>query len=201
VFGQYIDVLYIVAFNSEISVITNKIYNNAKYQSLAVKPFIFVNDGILAEEILTNGNPELLDDVLGITSTNEGNPNYAIYKNNYQSRFGFAPAPYSEHAYDAVYCVAYAMQRGNTTNPLIIKEYLQEISGEEYYEQTDEVLKINVNEFDIGRNILLKGKPINYEGATGPINFDVKGDPVPKIVIWGFENKEYVELSYYGDTL
>jgi|GEM_PF-1070136 len=201
VFRQRIDVLYIVAFNSEISVITNKIYNNAKYQSLAIKPFFFVNEGILAEEILTNGNPELLDDVLGITSTNKGNPNYAKYKNNYQTRFGFSPAPYSEQAYDAVYCIAYAMQRGNTTNPLIIKEYLQEISGEEYYQQTDEVIKINVNEFDIGRNILLKGKPINYEGATGPINFDMNGDPVPKIVIWGFENKEYVELSYYGNNL
>ncbi len=197
-FNQNIDLLYIVAFNSEISVLTNKIYNNAKYQSLAVKPLVFVNDGILAEEIKTNGNPELLDDILGITSTNEGNPNYALYKNNYQSRFGFLPATYSEHAYDAVYCMAYAMQKGNTTNPLQIKQYLREISGEDYYEPIDEVIKINVNEFDIGKNILLKGKPINYEGATGPINFDMNGDPVPKIVIWGFENKEYVELSYYG---
>lgn len=198
IFSQDIDVLYIVAFNSEISVLTNKIYNNAKYQSLNVKPLIFVNDGILAEEIITNGNPELLDDILGITSTNEGNPNYATYKNNYQTRFGFPPATYSEQAYDAVYCIAYAMQRGNTTNPLIIKQYLQEISGEEYYEQTDEVIKINVNEFDVGKNILLKGKPINYEGATGPINFDQNGDPIPKIVIWGFENKSYVEITYYG---
>lgn len=198
IFNQNIDLLYIVAFNSEISVLTNKIYNNAKYQSLPVKPFIFVNDGILAEEIITNGNPELLDNILGITSTNEGNPNYVTYKNNYQTRFGFSPATYSEQAYDAVYCIAYAMQRGNTTNPLTIKQYLQEISGEEYYEQTDEVIKINVNEFEFGKNILLKGKPINYEGATGPINFDHNGDPIPKIVIWGFENKSYVEITYYG---
>ncbi|MGM0407814.1 MAG: ABC transporter substrate-binding protein [Bacteroidota bacterium] len=198
VFKQEIDVLYIVAFNPEISILTNKIYNNSTYQSLAVKPRIFVNDGVLAEEILTNGNPELLDDILGITSTNEGNPNYARYKNNYQTRFGFSPATYSEHAYDAVYCVAYAMQRGNTTNPLNIKQYLREISGQEYYEQTNEVIKINVNEFDIGKNILLKGKPVNYEGATGPINFDQNGDPIPKIVIWGFENRNYIELTYYG---
>ncbi|MFP4024707.1 MAG: ABC transporter substrate-binding protein [Thiohalospira sp.] len=198
VFNSEIDVLYIVAFNSEIAVLTNRIFNNSNYQSLNKKPLIFVNDGILPEEILTNGSPDLLDDILGITSTNEGNPNYALYKNNYQSRFGFLPATYSEHAYDAVYCMAYAMQRGNTTNPLEIKQYLREISGEDYFEPNDEVIKINVNEFNIGKNILIKGKPINYEGASGPINFDLNGDPVPKIVIWGFENKKYVEFSYYG---
>ncbi|MEE4198631.1 MAG: ABC transporter substrate-binding protein [Bacteroidales bacterium] len=197
VFRNEIDVLFIVAFNSEIAVLTNRIYNNSSYQSLNKKPFIFVNDGILPEEILTNGSPELLDDILGISSTNEGNPNYALYKENYISRFGFLPATYSEHAYDAVYCLAYAMQRGNTTNPLQIKEYLREISGEDYYNPVNDVLKINVNEFDIGKNILLKGNAIDYEGATGPINFDINGDPVPKIIIWGFENEQYVELSYY----
>ncbi|MDK2977410.1 MAG: branched-chain amino acid transport system substrate-binding protein [Bacteroidales bacterium] len=197
IFNSEIDVLFIVAFNSEIAVLTHRIFNNSKYQSLNKKPYIFVNDGILPEEILTNGNPELIDDILGISSTNEGNPNYALYKNNYKSRFGFLPATYSEHAYDAVYCLAYAMLKGNTTNPLQIKQYLREISGVDDYDPNNDVIKINVNEFDVGKNILLKGRSINYEGASGPINFDINGDPFPKIVIWSFENNQYIELTHF----
>jgi hypothetical protein len=89
------------------------------------------------------------------------------------------------------------MQKGNTTNPLQIKQYLREISGVDDYDPNNEVIKINVNEFDVGKNILLKGRSINYEGASGPINFDSHGDPVPKMVIWGFENNQYIELTHY----
>ncbi|HAF30443.1 MAG TPA: hypothetical protein DCG75_15480 [Bacteroidales bacterium] len=197
---EQVDLIYIVAFNSEIAVLTNKLYNNALYQALEKKPTIFLNDGILAEELIANANPGFLRTIIGITSTNEENLNYGIYKTNYIKRFGFSPATYSEHSYDAVYCIAYAMQRANSLNPLNFINYLREISGTEQFanETLREQILINVNEFSIGKNVINKGESINYEGASGPINFDYHGDPIPKIVIWGIENNEFTEISYYG---
>lgn len=196
--NQEVDVIYIIAFNSEIAVLTNEIYNNELYQNFQNKPHIFLNDGIIAEELIVNGNPELLETVVGITSTNEGNSNYTRFKENYSSRFGFSPATYSEHAYDAIYCLAYAMLRANSSSPNDLKVYLNEISGMEQYETQTEQITIDVNEFQVAKSIIQKGQTINYDGASGPINFDSNGDPIPKIVIWGIDNNEFVELSYYG---
>lgn len=196
--NQEVDVIYIIAFNSEIAVLTNEIYNNELYQNFEDKPYIFVNNGIIAEELIVNGNPELLKTIVGITSTNEGNPNYTLYKDNFISRFGFGPATYSEHAYDALYCLAYGMLRANSSDPNAVKNYLKEISGLEQHESQSEQITINVNEFHVAKNIIQKGQTINYDGASGPINFDNNGDPIPKIVIWGIKSDEFVELSYYG---
>jgi len=198
--SEEIDIIYIIAFNSEIAVLSNKIYNNSFYQHFENKPYIFVNDGIIPEELIVNGNPELLETVIGITSTNEGNVNYSTYKANYIERFGFPPATYSEHAYDAIYCLAYAMLKANSAASEDIINFLREVSGTEQFEteaRTDQII-INVDEFEYGKRLITGGESINYEGASGPINFDYFGDPVPKIVIWGIENNESVEISYYG---
>ncbi|NOQ25287.1 MAG: ABC transporter substrate-binding protein [Bacteroidales bacterium] len=199
-FKEDIDVVFIISFNSEIAKITNDIYNNERYQDFNVKPNIILSDGIIPEELIKNGNPELLETVIGITSTNTGNPNYCTYKTNYKNRFGFSPVTYSEHAYDALYCISYAMQKANSLDPNEIKTFLREVSGIEVPDEEiiiDQIV-INANEFDIGKNMLKIGVSINYEGASGKINFDLNGDPIPKFVIWGIENNEFVELSYYG---
>lgn len=198
--NEEVDLIYIIAFNSEVAILMNELYNNALYQSFENKPRIFLNDGTVSEELIKNGNPEILETVLGITSTNEGDTNYSTYKTNYMNRFEFSPTTYSEHAYDAVYCIAYGMLRASSTNPNDIINYLREISGTEEFESSipSEQVIINVNEFDIGKNIISKGNTINYEGASGPINFDNNGDPIPKTVIWEIEDNEFVEIYYYG---
>jgi len=198
--SQEVDVIFIISFSSEIAILTSEIYNNDLYQQLENKPRLFLNDGIVPEELIINGNPEILETVIGITSTNEGNENYNTYKTNYNTRFGFSPSTYSEHAYDAIYSVVYAMLRANSLESVDIKAYLREISGAEYSDNPDnpDPVVINVNEFNVAKNILSKGEIINYEGASGPINFDINGDPIPKIVIWEIENNEYKEITYYG---
>ncbi len=197
--SEEVDVIFIIAFSSEVAVLTNEIYNNELYQQIENKPKLFLNDGIVPEELIINGNPEMLETVIGITSTNEGNTNYNMYKENYIERFGFSPSTYSEHAYDAVYSIVYAMLRASSEEPEDIIEFLREISGSDLCGDiiTDQVV-INVNEFDVAKNIIEKGQTIDYEGASGPLNFDCNGDPAPKIVIWGIENNEYKEITYYG---
>ena len=196
-FSGEIDVVFIISFNSEIAKITNEIYTNDLYQNFENKPSIMLSDGIIPEELIINVNPKLLETIIGITSTNEGNPNYTKYKSNYINRFGFSPATYSEHAYDALYCISYAMQKANSIHPVDIKAFLHEVSG--ISDQSPGQVIINANEFDVGKNIIKKGESIDYEGASGQINFDIHGDPIPKFVIWGIENNEFVELSKYGE--
>ncbi|MBU8893466.1 MAG: ABC transporter substrate-binding protein [Bacteroidales bacterium] len=192
------DIIYTISFSSEIAILTNEIYNNSLYHSFENQPYLFVNDGILPEELIINGIPEMLETTVGVSSTNEENENYILYKENFISRFGFAPSTYSEHSYDAIYLIAYAMQMASSTSPNIFKNFLLNVSGTggDQGSSTDQII-INIDEFTVGQNILLKGGLINYEGASGPVDFNENGDPKPKIVIWGIENNEYVELTYY----
>ncbi len=193
------DIIFTITFSSEIAFLSNEIYNNPLFQAFDKKPYIFVNDGNLPDELIKNSIPEILEKTQGITSTNEGNDNYINYKSNFKERFGFTPSTYSEHTYDAIYLIAYAIQMAGSSNPLVFKDFLRTVSGTEDIKSKSlvDAVIININEFSIGKNILLKDGIINYEGASGPINFDQSGDPKPKIVIWGIENNNYVELSYY----
>ena len=193
------DIIYIISVTSETPILINEIYNSDQYQAFVKKPYIFVNDGILPDELIKNVSTDILGTIIGISSTNIGNENYNTYKENYVNRFGFTPSTFSEHAYDAVYLVSYAMQMANSTDPLVFKTDLFSVSGNQEFLNTlnTDPITINVNEFDIGKYILQQGGIIDYDGASGPINFDLNGDPKPKIIIWGIENNQYVELSYY----
>lgn len=81
-------------------------------------------------------------------------------------------------------------------NPIEVAPHIWQISGSQMGQYTEAVI-INVNEFDIGKSLILKGDPINYEGATGSLDFDKYGDPFPKMVIWKINNNQYTELTHY----
>ena len=46
---------------------------------------------------------------------------------------------------------------------------------------------IGPNEFELAFNMLESGKPINYEGASGTIDFDQNGDVMAPIEVWRFK--------------
>ncbi len=199
VFGEEVDVVYIIAFNSDLLHLANEIYNNTLYQSLEKKPVLFLNDGIIPIDIINNVNSELFETIVGITSTNSNNPNYIKFYTNFTERFGFSPTTYSEHAYDALYCLVYAMLNADSPISTDVVEHLWEVSGSDFQCRTDhpEQIIINVDEYSIAKELIKRGNSINYEGASGPINFDYNGDPSPIVTIWGIENNEYIEIGYY----
>jgi branched-chain amino acid transport system substrate-binding protein len=74
-----------------------------------------------------------------------------------------------------------AAVRGGTADPATISDNLQAVSGppgrKVTFEQLDEALQA-----------LMEGEQIDYEGASGPIDFDSNGDPASAIYeVWRFE--------------
>jgi branched-chain amino acid transport system substrate-binding protein len=47
-------------------------------------------------------------------------------------------------------------------------------------------------DFDRAFTLLKQGKQINYEGATGTVDFDPKGDVITPIEVWQFSNGRIV---------
>jgi hypothetical protein len=47
-------------------------------------------------------------------------------------------------------------------------------------------------QFDLAFRLISAGKPINYEGASGTVDFDAQGDVVAPIEIWRFSKGKIV---------
>ncbi len=203
-FGNELDILlqqkpqiiFAAVFEEEIGKITQDLWASSLYQDMESKPFLFLTEGGFPNELIANGQPDILETIIGISSSITNTPNYITYENNYIAKYNFSPVTYSEHAYDAIYSIAFAMQKAQSISPEDIKQNLRLVTGSE--DLREESAIINVNEFEKARVLLLTGFEINYEGASGKINFDINGDPYSTFVIWGLVNKEYVEFSYYN---
>ncbi|MCK5028670.1 MAG: ABC transporter substrate-binding protein [Bacteroidales bacterium] len=190
------EIIFSIVFEEEIGKITQDLWSSSLYQDAEIKPYLFLTEGGFPNELIANGQPDILETIIGISSSITNTPNYITYENNYLSKYNFSPVTYSEHAYDAIFSIAYAIQKAQSISPEDIKQNLRLVTGNENIKQ--ETTIINVNEFEKARVLLLSGFEINYDGASGKINFDSNGDPYSTFVIWGLENNEYVEFSYYN---
>ncbi|MDA3780790.1 MAG: ABC transporter substrate-binding protein [Bacteroidales bacterium] len=191
-FADKPDIIFTAFFNTEIGKITYEINKHPLYAEYEEKPILFVNDGIIASEILSNGNQDVAETIIGVSSTNYTNNNYIVFRNNYLSRFGFLPVTYTEHTYDAIYSIAYAIQQKNSYNVDSIKSSLRYVSGGI---NSNNSTIVDVNNFAYGKQTLASGEMIDYQGASGPIDFDANGDCKSVLTIWEIQNMEYVELD------
>jgi branched-chain amino acid transport system substrate-binding protein len=88
------------------------------------------------------------------------------------------------HAFDAVILAFLAALRGGGSDGATIRDNLQAVSG-----PPGEV--VTFLDLDKAVQLVLDGQDVNYEGASGAIDFDEKGDPTEGLYqIWKFENGE-----------
>jgi len=191
--AQEPQIIFTIIFEPEAGKITRDLWSSVLYQHYSIKPNLFLTEGGFLKELETNGQPEVLETIYGISSSITNTSNYLSFKNNYYNLFGFNPLTYAEHAYDALYSIAYAIQRSQSINPLVIKQYLRQVTGGTI--SSDNTVIINVNEFSRAKVLLLSNIEIDYEGASGSISFDQNGDPRSKFVIWKIEDGEYKEVA------
>ena len=187
------DAIYFTSFTSDAIKMTNDIFEGG-YLSDDYKPLFFSNDGAFGDDFIFNGNPEILEGMTGTQPTGAVNdPNFILFSKNFINRFGFDPVPFNEHVYDAVYLIAYAILKSGSTTPQNIASELRNVSGGDPEVQGT---IINVNEFEKARNIIENGGIINYNGASGLIDFDANGDPsTGTYKIWKIVNGEVVIIE------
>ncbi|MFC5928196.1 amino acid ABC transporter substrate-binding protein [Cryobacterium melibiosiphilum] len=92
---------------------------------------------------------------------------------------------YAAESYDAVILLALAAYAGNDTSGETLKTYLRQVSG-----GTGEGVKVTT--FAEGAAELAEGNQIDYDGLSGPVDFDEHGDPQDATIgkyVYGSENK------------
>jgi len=170
-----------------------KIYiQEAKDNDLFHK-FIFVGGSKskeLVETIKPNGSLE------GMCGTAPGvdysKNSYKTFKKEYETEYTDAPEIWDKpNVYDAVVLAglaAYAAQAiGESITPITIREYLRRVNAPD-----GQKVIAGPESLKRAMKILDSGVTINYEGASGNVDFDENGDVFSPIEIWCFEGGEIV---------
>ena len=94
--------------------------------------------------------------------------------------------PYLAETYDAVVLIALAAAKaGTTTDSVAIRDALRDVAN-----PPGDVVGPGAGGIQKALLLIAEGKDINYEGASGPVDFDEHGDVSGPIEIWTVEGNE-----------
>lgn len=179
--GKPADALALFAYygGSGITIIRNSLETGAFSKFLAA-------DGMFDVSVVEQIGAENLKGNYMVTQA-AADPDNASYK-TFAAEFaktGLDPAaPYASHGYDATFLVALAIEKAGSADPAKIAAALPEVSR-----APGEVVR--PGEWKKAKELIAAGKDVNYEGASGSVDFDDKGD-VP-----GFYSVNRVDDSGY----
>lgn len=112
------------------------------------------------------------------------------FEKAYEAEFGPSAVPFKSQAYDATVVAALAIQYAGKVSGLEIRDNIRKVAnapGEE----------VTFGELEKALQLAKEGKDINWQGVSGGVEFDEKGDSAPdSIVIWGIQDCQTKNLWY-----
>lgn len=131
---------------------------------------IYGADGMLSDEVLASLNASSFENAH--FSSSAFDTDRAAFQ-NWQDAAKEAginvDSVYTSHAYDAAMLLALAIEAAGSADPAAISDALRRVSGPD----GETILP---GEFAKAREFIKQGQPINYDGASGLVDFDQNGD-------------------------
>jgi branched-chain amino acid transport system substrate-binding protein len=131
----------------------------------------FAADGMFDQSVVEQIGADTLRGNIWLTqaASDPDNPGYATFAEDYAAT-GYDPqAPYAAHGYDATMLMALAIEKAGSTDKRAIADALMQVN-----DPAGEV--VGPGEWEKAKALIAEGKPINYQGASGSVDFDEKGD-------------------------
>jgi len=117
--------------------------------------------------------------VAGLTGTRPdptvAGPADEDFNRKYAEEYGMEPSIYCSNSYDAAALVILAMEQGGEVSGTAIRDNIRSVANPPGTEVTD-----------IGEalDLIREGEEINYQGASGELTFDDKGDVCGRYATW-----------------
>lgn len=151
--------------SSGIAIIRNSLENGLFEKFYAA-------DGMFDASVIEQIGADNLRGNINITqaASDYEDASYKVWAEEFEKSTGIDPkAPYAAHGYDATFLVALAIEKAGSGDRGKISAALREVAGPE-----GEVIR--PGEWAKAKAAIAAGKKINYEGATGNVDFDGNGD-------------------------
>lgn len=206
------DAIYLVSYNDDGA---KAVKQSASFWHNGYKPLLMGCDGNYNNDFLLDVEPELIEGMAGFAYVHP--KNYANY-----DKFFAAFKQYSERStdsadlanislanmldvestnsyaatsYDAVYIFALAaLKTALAQRPLVANDIAKEMPF--VSKASKDAVVVNVGEFAKAAELLKQGKTINYEGASGAVEFDQRGDVTSGTYVrWRVEQGKFKEVG------
>jgi branched-chain amino acid transport system substrate-binding protein len=187
VFAEKPEAVLLFSFD-EVFQISTRIVVRGDLKGYGKTPPLFWGvDGFFAQDLLENGAPEVISHMSGTSPwVDEEDPNYQVFKEWVIASELDVTDNTAAPLYDATFLMALAMQKAHSMSAAEAKLELEGISKADPGDVT-----IAPGQWEEAKQALLAGKDINYDGASGPIEFNAKGDPsVANYVVWKIKSAE-----------
>jgi len=156
-----------------------RVFLREAVEQSVVKNYLFV-DGTKSADMMNDIGWDKFDKTRGTAPSSLPTTEASSFDERYKKAFGqLPPQPFIKEAYDAVYLIALAAEKAGSTDPVKIRDALRDVAN-----APGETVGPGTDNFKKAVQLIKSGKDINYEGVTGPIEFDAKGDPAVGAVEW-----------------
>lgn len=178
------EVLCAFSYPEHAAVYLKEAINNLNYRS-----FLFC-DGTKSVDIIKSVGADNLEGMLGTAPGSAGGEPYLDFITAFKTEFGsLPPLPFITNAYDAMAVIGLAAYAAKVKNlPLTSKDIKDQIM----LVANPPGHFIKPGEFDTAFALLQQGKDINYEGASGSVDFDENGDVITPIEVWQYAGGQIV---------
>ncbi len=121
---------------------------------------------------------------------------YDQFSARFQAAYGHAPGLFASQGYDAVYMIALAAMKAHAVNGDSIRAQMLAVSGGSSGTGT----KVYPGPGNYTAATQVTGA-INYEGASGSLNWNQYGDPTSSYEIWGMDASNLiVQVAFFSEA-
>jgi ABC-type branched-subunit amino acid transport system substrate-binding protein len=182
--------------------------------------FVIATDGCYDPSFISGGNPGSMDASANswvngtypgspplygtVASTNDHDRQYYNQLEAlYVADVGFAPGqtdmdPYTSTEYDAAVLIALAIQAaGSATDGAAIQKAMFAVS----HGTTSNPTPFGPAQLPDAIATLRSGGDINYQGASGDVDFNAQGDVVSGYLVWRIQGNAFVSFTTIGESL
>ena len=137
-------------------------------------------DGLQSQDFVNDVGANYLKEVHGTAAGSVETPSLELFSDEFRERNGELPTqPYIPNAYDAGVLIGLAMAQAGRNDADAVRDGIRKVTdpkGEKIYAGVDSLRR--------GLQLLAEGRPVQYIGASGPLQFDANGDIDAPMVVW-----------------
>lgn len=120
------------------------------------------------------------------TAPSAGGAALKDFTNRYKAAYNRQPGVYDPNSWDAAAVVVLAAEAAKTTAGSAIKDKIREVANPAGQEVTDVCQALS---------LIREGKKINYQGASGKLDFNAQGDVSGSYDVWTIDNGGYLKVT------
>ncbi len=183
--GSGADAWLFVTYQAEFATMVNEVYSSG-YEAQ-----FYGADSVSGDNVLENTPEGSMDGMkIVVPSAPVEQENYQEFASAFESEYGEQPTAWSAYAYDCVVTAALSIQAADEFTGAALQETVRDVTRPEGEKVTS---------FEAASQILADGggpSDVDYQGVSGPIDFDENGDPIGFLQILTVEDHDYVGTGF-----